>query len=556
MRETIEKTVTETDEESVPAEQKPPKKNWLRRHRKAVIAAAVVVVAVVAVRVLFGGNRGEDTTQTSYVEEEAAERNITSSLSGSGTLQPANSYTVTTLVEGEVLSANFEESDVVEKDTVLYEIDSSDVSSNIERSQISLNQAQRAYEDTIEQRYVKASVAGTVYTLSVEVGDEVSAGQTIATIRNTSTMDLVVPFPADDAKTFYVGQSATVTLDGSFETLSGTVKSISGTDLVGTGNMITRNVTIAVSNPGGLSNTQAATAVINGIGCAGSGTFSYQAEATVTASTAGTVTAINVPEGSYAAKDQIIVTLGGEDIEKMLQQAQETLRTSEISMESTEDQLDNYTITAPISGTIVDKEYQAGEKVDSGKTMCIIYDLSYLEMTLNIDELDISKVQVGQTVTITADAVEGRTYEGVITKVSVAGTTTGSVTSYPVTVRIDETDGLLPGMNVDAEIVLEEAENTLSIPNGAVARGNLVLITADSPSAVNAVEQEAPEGYVYVAVETGVSDDDYIEITSGLQAGDKVAYIPTSSGGMGFMMGMMGGGGMAVAMEPGGGPMG
>lgn len=76
------------------------------------------------------------------------------------------------------------------------------------------------------------------------------------------------------------------------------------------------------------------------------------------------------------------------------------------------------------------KEYKAGDTVESGKTLCTIYDLSYLEMTLNIDELDISTVEAGQTVQITAEAVEGKTFTGVVTKVSVAGTTSGGITSY------------------------------------------------------------------------------------------------------------------------------
>ena len=85
-------------------------------------------------------------------------------------------------------------------------------------------------------------------------------------------------------------------------------------------------------------------------------------------------------------------------------------------------------------------------------------------------------------------------------------------------------------MNVDAEIVLQESRDTLAIPNAAVNRGNTVLITADSPSAVNALDQEAPEGYVYVQVETGISDDSYIQVMAGLREGDTVAYIQTSSG--------------------------
>ena len=78
------------------------------------------------------------------------------------------------------------------------------------------------------------------------------------------------------------------------------------------------------------------------------------------------------------------------------------------------------TITSPISGTIIDKNYKAGETSESNQVLCSIYDLSYLTMTLSVDELDIADIAVGQTVSITADAVDDQTYKGVVTKVSVA----------------------------------------------------------------------------------------------------------------------------------------
>ena len=536
------------------------------KHGKRWLILSVTAVLLLALAGKFLLVQRPAAAAISYTEESVAKRTITNSLTGSGTLQPANSYTVTTLIEGEVLSANFEEGETVEADTVLYEIDSDDAAANIEKAQISLNQAQRSYESTAENQTVQANSSGTLYTLEVKKGDEVSQGQTIATIRNDSTMTLTVPFPAEDAATFYVGQAAQVTLDGSFETLSGTVETVSGSEVVGTGNTVTRKVTIAVQNPGGLSASQVAAASVNGLGSAGNGTFTYQSESTVTASASGTVTAVHASEGSTVSKGQTLITLGGDDLEDQLQNAADSLRNAELSMENTQKQLENYTITSPISGTIIDKEYKAGDTVESGKTLCTIYDLSYLEMTLSIDELDISTVEVGQAVQITADAVEGKTFTGTVTKVSVAGTTSGGITSYPVTVRIDETDGLLPGMNVDAEIVLEEAADTLAIPSSAVTRGSgntsLVLITQDSPSAESAVEQESPEGYVYVQVETGISDNSYVQILSGLQEGDTVAYVArsTESGSMmmGGMPGAMGGdmpAGMPSGMggAPGGG---
>lgn len=140
-----------------------------------------------------------------------------------------------------------------------------------------------------------------------------------------------------------------------------------------------------------------------------------------------------------------------------------------------------------------------------------------------MDELDISNIQVGQQVLITAEAVEGRTYTGVVTKVSVAGTSSSGTTTYPVTIRIDETDGLLPGMNVDATITLDSAGGVLAIPSAALNRGNTVLVTADSPSAANGTLMEGiggdSEQYYSVPVEVGASDDSYIEIISGLQEG-------------------------------------
>ena len=227
-------------------EEKQNKRTWPfphPRHGKRWLILGVIALLFLAFAGKFLLGQGPAAAAITYTEEMVATRTITNSLTGSGTLQPANSYTVTTLIEGEVLSASFEEGDMVEQGTVLYKIDSDDAAANIEKAQISLSQAQRNYESTAENRTVKANSSGTLYTLDVKEGDEVSQGQTVATIHNDSTMTLTVPFPAEDAATFYVGQAAQVTLDGTFETLNGTVRSISGSKVVGTGNTVTREVT-------------------------------------------------------------------------------------------------------------------------------------------------------------------------------------------------------------------------------------------------------------------------------------------------------------------------
>ena len=499
------------------------KKNW-----KWMVPVLCVAVAG-GVFLLRPRQAKPASVDASYTEAAPERRDVTNTLSGTGTLNPANTYTVKSLVEGKVLTGTIEEGDIVEESNVLYTIDSSDASTNFEKAEIAMQQAQRSYDKVVDRQYVRAEVAGVVSSLKVTKGDEVTSGQEVAVIRDSSRMLLTLEFPAADAANFSVGQSAAVTLDGTFEQLDGTVTSVSGTDALSAGNLLTRTVTITVKNAGGLTTAQAATASINGVSSIGSATFAYQAERTLTAQAAGTVTSINVQEGSEVAKDDIILGLSGDDLTESIQSASESLRSAEISMQNLQDAMNNYTITAPISGTIIEKDAKVGDAVKAGDTLCIVYDLSYLEMRINVDELQISSISVGQKVQITADAVPDKTYVGTVTRVSMKGTSNGGTTTYPVTIRIDDTDGLRPGMNANAEIVVAEANNALVVPNAAVVRGSYVLVTKDSPSAANAdTAMAAPEGFVYVPVKTGVSDDDYTQIVSGIQEGDTIGYDPSS----------------------------
>ena len=490
----------------------------------------VVCVAVLGGWFILRPDRAQDANvDVSYVQTTPEKRDLSNSLSGTGTLNPANTYNVKSLVAGKVLTSTIEEGDIVEEGTVLYTVDASDATTKAEQASITLQQAQRSYDKTVDRQYVRAEVAGVVATLKVAKGDEVTSGQEVAVIRDSSKMVLQLEFPAADAAAFSVGQSADVTLDGTFETLTGTVTAVTGTDALSTGNLLTRTVTITVRNAGGLTTAQAATATINGVSCIAAKCFEYQAERTLTTLAAGTVTAINVQEGGAVNKDDIVLQISGEDLTEAIQSAAETLRSAELNMDNLQEAMNNYTVTSPISGTIIEKNAKAGDALTAGADLCTIYDLSYLVMVINVDELQVSDVSVGQSVQVTADAVPDKTYTGTVTRVSMKGSSNGGTTTYPVTVRIDETEGLRPGMNANAEIVIAEAKNALAVPNAAIVRGGYVLVTKDSPSAANAdPDMTAPEGYVYVPVKTGVSDDDYTQIISGVTGNDTVAYDPSS----------------------------
>lgn len=511
-----------------------------------------IVLCVLAVAVIGGGTAFLSRTrakaakaETTYTTASVEKRSITNALTGSGTLQPADSYTVTTLVSGEVLSDTFEEGDIVEKDQLLYTIDSSDVSTTE-------TQAQTNYTQALKAKYPTADISGTVSEVYVSNGDAVSAGTELCRI--SASNDLTIDFQFSYAKDgdFYVGQPAKIYLNGYAGYIDGTVAQVGGSSMANATGMKMTTVRVKAANPGLVSGDCTASAVVGNYTSYGQTTVKVGTGSTITASASGKVSGLTLMPGDSVSSGQRICTITGDSVDNQLQNAK-------ASLENAQDRLDDYMVTSPITGTVVEKTVKAGDNVGTGSnsnnTLCIIYDLTYLEMTLNIDELDIDNVEVGQTVNVTSDAKEGQTFTGVVTKVSVVGTTSGGTTTYPVTVRIDDTDGLRPGMNVDAEIVLSSADGVLAIPSLAVNRGDTVLVTSDSPSAANALEQEAPERYAYVQVTTGVSDDSYIEITSGLQEGDTVAYLRTASSGSDMMMSGMPGGDMGGGMPGGGGGM-
>jgi HlyD family secretion protein len=516
--------------------------HFIKTHKKrciAVVAAAAVLVAVIVPR-----KSRSASADLAYTQEKLGRRDIVNVYDGSGTINAADSYTVKSLVTGTVLTADFELGDTIQKGDVLYVIDSSDVEGDLESAQLSVSQAQRSYDDAADARNVRTKIGGEVSSFAVAAGDAVQAGQTVATVRDTSVMLLAVDFPAAEAQSFAVGQAAQVMPDTTFEVLNGTIRSVSGADPSGDASLMTCTVTIAVPNAGSLTTAQAAVAQVNGVSSLNSAHFAYQREETVVAAASGTVSELCVREGSTVRQDDVLLRITGKDLDKQAQNAADNLRSAELRMSSAERNISHYTIDAPISGTIVDKKVKAGDKLSANDTamqnLCTIYDMSYLEMKLNVDELKIRSLEVGQEVDITADAVPGETYKGVISSILVAGTTANGSTSYPVTVRIDDMGELLPGMNATAKITTASVKNVLALPNAALVRGSYVLVTRDSPSAANAeTSMTAPDGYVYVKVTTGISDDDYIEVKSGLQEGDTIAYDNSSVSATDFYSTMM-----------------
>jgi len=522
-----------------------------KRRRKGWIIAVVVILVLAAVLFLprlLVKQPVMMTAGAAFTPHTVARGNITVTLSGSGTLQPADSYAVTSLVTGDILTAPFEEGDVVSEGQVLYTIDSTDADAAIQQAQINLNNSKNQYNNALRQLEdlkLKAPSSGAVASLNVEVGDMVTAGQTIATIQDSTVMNVTVLYQKDIAQSFNVGQSATVTLESTNESYSATITEIGAIDQVLTGNVIARLVTVKVSNPGVFTPSQGAYVTINGMTSLKSGTFSYGYQGSVVSAVSGKVATLNVKVGSQVSAGEIIAVLQNDSVNLQVQNAKNALENAKISLESQNSKITSYTIKSPIAGTIVEKSYKAGDKINmqNSEVLCTIFDLSYLTLTLNIDELDIAKVQPGQKVIVTAGAIQGKEYTGTVTKINIKGTTKNGVTSYPVDIRIDKTEGLLPGMNVDAKIIVSQMKDVLTVPAGAVMRNNLVLLKTDETTDKPA-EPGVPPGYSYVEVKLGPSNDTSVVIEEGLKEGDVVAVMDSTPSSYDyFMFGTPAGGG-------------
>lgn len=573
------------------------KRNKEQRKRNAkggkwIVLAVVVLIAVIG-GALFWQNRSRESRAAS--SKAGAQKTatvtrgkLTSSLSSSGTISPKDTYSITSLVEGEVIAADFEEGDQVEKGQILYQIDVSSMESQLKSANNSLTRAQNTYQDAVRDyeealsdysgNTYKATRTGFIKTLNIEEGDKVSSNTQIAAIYSDQTMKLKVPFLVGEAAAIGVGSQAVVTLADTEEQLAGVVTAVSNMDEVLDGGRLVRYVTLEVANPGGLTASHQAVVTIGDFVCSAEGSFEPITDTVMQASVTGNgnleVEALLVHEGDYVTVGTPIFRIKSDDVESILKSfkdavdtAEERIESAQSSLDSTQDSYENYTITAPISGQVITKNTKVGDNIDrssgsSSAALAVIYDLSEVTFEMSVDELDVGSVQVGQRVEVTADALEGVAFQGTVTNISLQSTQSNGVTNYPVTVTLDEVGDLLPGMNVDGVIILNEVEDALLIPVDSLMRGNRVYIRDDT---VTQQEGSVPAGFRAVQVETGLSSDEYVEILSGLSEGDEI-YVDESSADTGFMFqmsmpaggqgGAPGGGGQGGSSRGGGGGQG
>ena len=579
---------------------KKKKFNWKDRKTKKIVKRIIIWGVILGLLVAgyfwlqSQASKMASMTATPISTSAVTRGNLDVTITGSGVMEAMDKYDIVPMAKGKILSAPFEEGDVVEKDALLYTFDSSDAQINIQKAQNSLAKAeisQKGTTETIKDWVSTAPVSGYISGLKLKVGDSVNANTDICTITNDDVITVKIPFSSAQIGNISIGASAQLTsADYMTSNIYGTVSDIDRTPIRSSDGGTMYNVEISLDNPGAIAGGMSFTATINGCLSAAAGTSEASDTEKLTTKAGGKVTAVYYKNGDKVKAGDKILEISNSDTLDNIDKSNLEYSDLQLSLQSQYDALDDYTVRSPIAGTIIKKDYKAGDTLGNSANSVIlatVADMSKMKFTMDVDELDIAKIQLGQNVDVVADALSDQVFVGTITNIIQEGESENGVTTYPVEVVIDTPGDLMIGMNVTATVKVDSRADVLKVPVDAVTKSGgksyVQILKADAAAkapnkGADAQPGQAPDGaapaanmggksgkgqaagytmedFERVEVQTGINSEDEIEIMSGVKEGDLV-YVTTNTNNTNSMQMMMMGGGMGGSPSGGGGPSG
>jgi len=269
------------------------------------------------------------------------------------------------------------------------------------------------------------------------------------------------------------------------------------------------------------------------------------------------VTSILVKEGDVVSKGQLIATLDAEELEREYQKAAATLANSKYAYESSKtlyeqgalsekeyvsakhtyesdqinlrsfDVFEKARVESPIAGTVTRVNVKLGQyakDMENNKPMFVIEDLANLKMNVKVSEYDISRIKLGQKVTITAEMLGDKEVSGIVSQIAPSGETKDANSTemvIPVKIDVNKGDsGLIAGVTAKARIEIQKKTGVLAIP--------IDSILEDPATGESYVLKLSGTKLKKVAVTLGVEGDFHTEVLSGkLKKGDQVVLSPT-----------------------------
>ncbi|MCW2981895.1 MAG: hypothetical protein JWO14_3622 [Solirubrobacterales bacterium] len=523
---------------------------------------AIVAIALVAIGVSSLGTGSSSSSAATKRTSTVGKGVVQSTVSGNGTLEPAQKVELSFGASGEVTKIYVKAGQKVTKGQVLAEVDSSSARASLASAEAALLEAEEAVETAAEAE------EGETEEAAYEGGSATT--EFVALTEGAPGTTGTTPPEAEPVEPEAESTDATREIEKAEREAEKAKKEAETAQKAAAkaqqeAAAAQKGATAGPAQAEGGAPEEAA----SGGEATGAAASSAGGESIGAATTGGS-------ESTGAA--------GGASVS--LPTAEANLREAELAVKSARQEVRETTLRAPISGTIASVSGSVGETVtggssggggtseaaalgaaggessgseSSGSAFIVLAQLHRLKMEVSFSESDIGKVRKGQTATVSIDSMEGTELAGEVTKVSVLPSegSTG-VVEYPATIVLTQSaKGLRAGMSASAEVVVEQVKNAVTVPTEAISgAGSHKTVT---------VEEEGKE--VTKTVTTGLEGDETTEVVSGLKAGQTlllpevtVAAATGAEGGSGSKEGFAGfgaaaaGGGFAGRLSGGGPP--
>lgn len=579
---------------------------------------SILIIIIIASGIIFlpryfksrAAFSNANTQRTSVVRKGE----ISTTISGSGPIKSSGRSEIVARGITTVNKVYFKEGDRVNAGDLIAELDNTDAQLTVEKNRSSLLQTQMTQENNIEglnSLNVRAPFKGQVTSIAVKEGSVISKNSPVLTIVDTSKLKALLQFSGPGMKEVTAGKKAVVYIQDFMEMLEGTLTYVSSTPYSTAAGGEIYNVEVEFNNPGSIAEGMTVSVDLDTssgtISSINSGSLEYVNRTEIKCEGGGTVKDIIVKEKEHVNQGELLAVIENKELAVTMQTTDVKLKELEMQLETSIKQLEYYTIYSPIDGIIVSLDLKEGDSLKQGDVVCIVADDQNMEFSVSVDELDIEKLEVGQKVDITVDAIKEtavRPLSGTVSKIAIEGTSSNGVTTYPVTIKVDKADKLKIGMNADAEIFILRKTDVLYVPLEAIQRvgGKSYVMVKGDPKKIDEMKkngtyidifsmrtqgggnrnssqaegqssrtqntavtdavkqlQEYYKDAIPTPVEIGVNNETSIEITKGLNEGDVVILPPVQTGNTqtrGTQTGGNQAGGNQIRIPAGGIPMG
>lgn len=456
---------------------------------------------------LFSGCVKNDNANAVTLTRGTIEQVVTET----GTVKFDDEYTVTPLVSGKILTANFEEGDTVKKDDILYTIDNVDLRNQIEQTEVSLEKAkesQKQAKNASSDLSLYSKASGLVTKVYVHRGDYINPGTPICDVIESNYMKLTIPFSFPENTNVYNGMKVKVIMTVNGAEVTGFVNKVYETTQSFDGGRRGKNIEIKIQNPGALKKGDTAYAEIDGISSLSSGMLENFTEQTIVASQSGEIINLPVSEGRNISTGTLVMQVKNDSVTNSVSNSWLNVKDIEISLSQLKEKLNDYIIKAPSDGVVISKTMKENDIAASGSPLAVVADTNKLYVNAQIDEMYIKNIWKGQKARTTVQNGENKEYQGFVRQISDSGVEKNGVTYYNVEIELDNAIDLIDGMNMDISIITSEKENVLYLPKEYVSGDKVTVLSKHKKE--------------FRTVKTGIKNDKFVEITEGLKINEKV----------------------------------